>query len=100
MMEETYLVDHIKERVCFVSTDIAADFARTKRGELKLEYVLPDGVKDLTGYVRQPLPPGERRDVNAHEQVGYGTLSSLALYAQLLSCLVLSLGWDDRRVLG
>lgn len=69
MMEETFLLDHIKEQVCFVSTDLAADFARIKAGQLKLDYVLPDGVKDLKGYVRAPLAPGERRDPNSHEQV-------------------------------
>lgn len=69
MMEETFLLDYIKEQVCFVSTDLAADFARTKAGQLKLDYVLPDGVNDLKGYVRAPLPPGERRDPNSHEQV-------------------------------
>eukprot|EP00884_Botryococcus_braunii_P010265 jgi/Botrbrau1/1923/Bobra.0005s0028.1 len=45
------------------------DFRRAKAGQLKLEYVLPDGVEDLQGYVREAALPGERREAKAHEHV-------------------------------
>ncbi len=69
MMEETHLVDHIKEQVCFVSTDLAADLAAARAGKYRLDYVLPDGVGDLKGHVREPPPPGQRPDPNSTEQV-------------------------------
>ncbi|CAK0737459.1 hypothetical protein CVIRNUC_000916 [Coccomyxa viridis] len=68
MMEETYLVDSIKEQVCFVSTDLASDLAAAWKGVHKLEYVLPDGVSERLGYARQPLGKRERTEKNAKEQ--------------------------------
>lgn len=68
MMEETYLVDSIKEQVCFVSTDLAAGLAAARKGAHKLEYVLPDGVSERLGYARQPLGKRERTEKNAKEQ--------------------------------
>jgi hypothetical protein len=56
MMDETYLVEHIKEQVCFVSADLAADLAAARAGLHRLEYVLPDGVNDQLGYTRPPQP--------------------------------------------
>lgn len=69
MMEETYLVEHIKEAVCFVSTDLKADLAASRAGKHKLEYVLPDGVNDQLGHVREPLPKAAARDKANKEQV-------------------------------
>ena len=68
MMEETYLVDNIKEQVCFVSTNLTADLAASRKGAHKLEYVLPDGVNERIGYARQPLAKGQRAEKNAKEQ--------------------------------
>ena len=68
MMEETYLVDNIKEQVCFVSKDLKADLAASRKGVHRLEYVLPDGVNERLGYARQPLGKGERSEKNAEEQ--------------------------------
>ena len=69
MMEETYLVDNIKEQVCFVSRDLASDLAASRKGTHKLEYVLPDGVNERIGYPRKPLAKGEHTKKNAKEQV-------------------------------
>lgn len=57
-MEETYLVEHIKDAVCFVSTDLQADLMKAQQSHSphKLEYVLPDGLTNLTGFVRKPEP--------------------------------------------
>lgn len=61
MMDETYLIDTIKEALCFVSADVRKDLAAVarqgpKRWPLRAEFVLPDGVHNLKGHVR--APPG------------------------------------------
>ena len=57
-MEETYLVEHIKDAVCFVSNDLQQDLktAQPSNSPHKVEYVLPDGLTNLTGFVRKPEP--------------------------------------------
>ncbi|PRW33824.1 Actin-related 6 [Chlorella sorokiniana] len=54
MMDETYLLEHIKEQLCFVSQDTAADLraARGRASPFRREYVLPDGLADTWGHVR------------------------------------------------
>ena len=52
MMEETHLINNVKERCCFVSQDFSADLERMKfkkGGEVK--YVLPDYSNSKEGYV-------------------------------------------------
>jgi len=54
MMEETYLINTVKEKCCFVSQDFSADLERIKfkkGGEVK--YVLPDYTNNKEGYVLQ-----------------------------------------------
>ena len=62
MMEETALVDAIKEAACFVSGDLGADLAAARAGGHRLEYVLPNGVTNLRGYV---CAPGQRAPAGA-----------------------------------
>jgi hypothetical protein len=69
MMEETYLVEHVKEAVCFVSTDLKADLAASRAGKHKLEYVLPDGINEQLGHIREPLSKAEARERANKEQV-------------------------------
>jgi hypothetical protein len=69
MMEETYLVEHIKDTVCFVSPDLKADLASARAGAHRLEYVLPDGVNEQLGHVRQPQPR-ERGKTSAADKAG------------------------------
>ena len=56
MMDENYLVNLIKEKLCYVSLDFLEDLKITKkRGELntiKLDYVLPDYINNHTGYIK------------------------------------------------
>jgi actin-related protein 6 len=56
LMEETFLVERIKDQVAFVSLEPDADLERSrgKASPFRLEYVLPDGVKEVWGHVRQP----------------------------------------------
>jgi len=70
MMEETYLVEHIKEAVCFVSAELDADLVAARAGSHKLEYVLPDGVSEQLGHVRQPQPKEKgKQGAASREQV-------------------------------
>lgn len=55
-MEESYLVEHIKDTVCFVSADLQQDLrlAQSSHSPHKLEFVLPDGFTNMTGFARKP----------------------------------------------
>lgn len=57
MMDESFLIEIIKDAVCFVSPDARADLrlAHAKASPHRLEYVLPDGLHNTRGYVRDPV---------------------------------------------
>lgn len=59
MMDEAYLMELVKNSVSFVSSDPLADLhtAKQKNSPLRIEYVLPDGVHNLRGFVREPVAP-------------------------------------------
>lgn len=64
-MDEPYLMELIKEQLCFVSQNVAADLAESKKGSRsshRVDYVLPDGVHNLRGFVRAPLTPEQMRE--------------------------------------
>jgi len=51
-MEETYLINKVKESCCFVSQDFSADLERIKaRKGGEIRYVLPDYSHSKEGYV-------------------------------------------------
>jgi len=63
MLDETYIVNQVKESVCFVSQNFSLDMERTWKGNLNkktpdypdgavVEYVLPDPTANRKGYVR------------------------------------------------
>ena len=59
MMDEYFLVDDVKEKLCYVAADADAFAAELKRArvrgpsnEINREYVLPDGVHVTRGYVK------------------------------------------------
>jgi actin-related protein 6 len=58
MMEETYIVNDVKEKCCYVSRQFAADLetcrANRSRNTIVQEYVLPDFSRNRQGYIRQP----------------------------------------------
>ncbi|ORY80012.1 actin family, partial [Protomyces lactucae-debilis] len=49
MMEETLLVEHIKEACCFVSMEFEKDMERARDGTLKTQYLLPDVATNTPG---------------------------------------------------
>ncbi|KAF8047757.1 hypothetical protein N665_2839s0003 [Sinapis alba] len=58
VMDQTFLMDDAKEKLCFVSLDLHRDLnlARERRNGnlIKSTYVLPDGVTHTKGYVKDP----------------------------------------------
>eukprot|EP01038_Epipyxis_sp_PR26KG_P007849 gene7849-10657_t len=62
MMDESLLINQVKEELCYVSTDFLFDLKNSKNnpnycdpfnGKLKRQFVLPDYHKIMKGYVRQ-----------------------------------------------
>lgn len=58
MMDETYIVNHVKESCCYVSTNFFADLEtcrlKAKKSEIAQEYILPNYVTNTGGAVREP----------------------------------------------
>ncbi|KAJ2156892.1 Actin- protein 6 [Coemansia sp. RSA 552] len=53
MMDETYIMNAVKEQCCFVSSDFGRDLEATRAGRsLGLEYVLPDFSVSRKGFIR------------------------------------------------
>ncbi|KAJ0985685.1 hypothetical protein J5N97_004041 [Dioscorea zingiberensis] len=56
VMDETLIVDHAKEQLCFVSLDVPRDLQLARKSgkdnPFKCTYVLPDGVTHTKGYVK------------------------------------------------
>ena len=70
MMDEAYLVEHVKQAACFVSQDLPADLRAAKGSSSphKAEYVLPDGLSASRGFLRPPQPRS-REQQEKQEQV-------------------------------
>lgn len=72
-MDETYLINYVKEDLCFVSTDLKRDFqiakARLPTNNILREYVLPDYSSIRKGFPRPLRETGTRPLHN--EQVIY-----------------------------
>ena len=65
MMKETNLMEHIREKLCFVSEDVERDLkiAASKRDSpFKVEWFLPDGVTSKWGHIRDPAQPRGPKD--------------------------------------
>ncbi|CAI0389265.1 unnamed protein product [Linum tenue] len=51
VMDQSFIIDDVKEKLCFVSDDVAHDLQIARRGKdnlMRCTYVLPDGEFDLT----------------------------------------------------
>ncbi|KMT02815.1 hypothetical protein BVRB_8g193970 [Beta vulgaris subsp. vulgaris] len=80
VMDETLIMDDVKEKLCFVSTDLRRDLqiARNsgKDNLFKCTYVLPDGVTHTKGFVKdvkeaqryQTLYDGEPNSITSEEK--------------------------------
>ncbi|KAL6974169.1 Actin-related protein 6 [Sarracenia purpurea var. burkii] len=58
VMDETFIMDEVKEKLCFVSLDVARDLKIARRAGrdncLRCTYVLPDGVTHTKGFLKDP----------------------------------------------
>ena len=61
VMEETWLMNDVKERLCYVSLDFANELALTrfkgKKNTLRREFIMPDYVNHFKGRIRDPNDP-------------------------------------------
>lgn len=73
MLDETYIINEVKETVCYASNDFASDMEKTRKayrhnshlpGEgIVVDYVLPDPNAQKRGFMLQhdPLPPSKKK---------------------------------------
>jgi actin-related protein 6 len=74
MLDETYIINEVKEAVCYVSNDFASDMEKTWKGNKKcnshlpgdgvvVDYVLPDPSAQKKGFMRphDPLPASKKK---------------------------------------
>ncbi|KAG5564411.1 hypothetical protein RHGRI_000560 [Rhododendron griersonianum] len=58
VMDETFIMDDVKEKLCFVSLDVARDLQVARKpgrdNYFRCTYVLPDGVTHTKGFVKDP----------------------------------------------
>ncbi|KAG5034260.1 hypothetical protein JHK87_009170 [Glycine soja] len=58
VMEETFIIDDVKEKLCFVSLDVNRDLTIARKSGkenlFRCTYVLPDGVTYTKGFVKYP----------------------------------------------
>ncbi|KAM1173369.1 hypothetical protein ACFX13_026704 [Malus domestica] len=58
VMDETFLIDDVKEKLCFVSMDVDRDLQIAKKhgkdNLFRCTYVLPDGITHTKGFVKNP----------------------------------------------
>ncbi|KAJ1722668.1 Actin- protein 6 [Coemansia erecta] len=64
MMDETYIINAVKEKCCFVSQDFYRDLEIARKGRqsmLGVDYVLPDFTNSKKGFIRGQEPDVESR---------------------------------------
>lgn len=66
-MDETYVINQLKEDTCFVSTDFERDMTeaqrRGKENNISVDYVLPDFTSIRRGYIRSQNDPNNGEQV-------------------------------------
>lgn len=67
VMDETYVINQLKEDTCFVSTDFKRDMTeaqrRGKENNISVDYVLPDFTSIRRGYIRSQNDPNNGEQV-------------------------------------
>jgi actin-related protein 6 len=65
MMDESAVIEDVKEKMCYVADDALAELEKCKAkrgGTVKREYVLPDGIHVLRGFVREDSANVDKKD--------------------------------------
>ncbi|CAN4096717.1 unnamed protein product [Withania somnifera] len=61
LMDESFLMDDVKEELCFVSLDVARDLQIARKpgkdNLFRCTYVLPDGITHTKGFLKDPKEP-------------------------------------------
>ena len=60
LKDEPYLVEQIKDQVCYVADDAEVEMKRAfpkAKSQVSKEFVLPDGVHNERGFVQDPRDP-------------------------------------------
>ncbi|KAF8510007.1 actin-domain-containing protein [Hysterangium stoloniferum] len=59
MLDQTYIINDVKEKCCFVSSSFKTDLERSRMSEndITLQYVLPDFSRNRHGFVRKKTKP-------------------------------------------
>ncbi|KAI8331448.1 actin family [Choanephora cucurbitarum] len=65
MMEETYIINDVKETCCFVSQHVFEDLAicKQKQNPIVQEYVLPDFIQQTRGHIRTKESVDEQQQI-------------------------------------
>lgn len=81
VMEETHLINDVKERLCYVSLDLPSELALTrfkgKKNTLRRDFIMPDYVNYFRGRIRDPNAP-EPTATNGTAATGSGTGTATA----------------------
>lgn len=82
MLDETWIMEDVKEKLCYCSLDVAADMdvARKvgKENYIRCQYVLPDGVQHKRGIVKDPdAVQAAYRHLSPTEGTGQGNATLL-----------------------
>ncbi|KAI3446735.1 hypothetical protein Pfo_003400 [Paulownia fortunei] len=76
VMDESFIMDDVKEKLCFVSLDVQRDLKIARRpgndNIFRCTYVLPDGITHMKGFVKDP------NEANRYLALDDGALSSPA----------------------
>ncbi|KAJ9688670.1 hypothetical protein PVL29_014361 [Vitis rotundifolia] len=68
VMDETFIMDDVKEKLCFVSLDVPRDLQIARRpgkdNLFRCTYVLPDGITYMKGFVKDPNEAGRYRTLD------------------------------------
>jgi actin-related protein 6 len=69
VMEENYLINDVKERLCYLSLDLQSELALTrfkgKKNTLRRDFIMPDYVNHFRGQIRDPNEPAPPNGADA-----------------------------------
>ncbi|KAL7137738.1 hypothetical protein ABFS83_10G112800 [Erythranthe nasuta] len=76
VMDESFIIDDVKEKLCFVSLDVQRDLNLARKpgndNILRCTYVLPDGITYMKGFVKDPNEANRYQTLNLdHGETDY-----------------------------
>ncbi|KAK4481180.1 hypothetical protein RD792_012061 [Penstemon davidsonii] len=93
VMDESFIMDDVKEKLCFVSLDVQRDLTIARRpgndNVFRCTYVLPDGVTYMKGFLKDPDQAKRYLDLD-HKSPSYPAGEKGMNQAGLAECIVRS----------